>query len=108
MKLKLILELPEKIKIYAEKLNWVLEIGNKNNRRYFHSLDQLCDELFDLRLSHKIIDKSSLKTTGEISRVVGSARKQVREDIEQLKDVWNKADRERQERFGNGKGTSYP
>jgi hypothetical protein len=99
MKYTEIIKLSNQVKIYADPLNWVLEIGNKNNRSFFHSIDALCDELFDMRLTQKLLRGAPYKTAKEIEKVVGDTRKATREDIEQLKEVWTGAEEARKKPF---------
>ena len=94
MKLELVTKLPGKIKIYRDLRNWVLEVGGVNNRFYFPELDQLCDELLNLRLKMTASDSRQIKTDlRSMIDAIESARESARRDIAQLQKVVTKCDR---------------
>lgn len=97
MKLQLALALPGGIKIYCNPLNWVLDCGDKNNRWYFASLDELCDELFEQRLKIAATEARRLKTEiHSLAESVRDAREATRNDLERLEKVLTDADRARE------------
>ena len=96
MRLTQIIKLPGGIKIQCDRLNWVLEDGDKNNRCYFVSLDELCDELLELRIKEET--KKTRKGLESLREAVWNARVAVREDMERLQTIMTNADRARKKR----------
>lgn len=100
MKLQLISILPDKVKIYRDSRNWVLEVGGVNNRSYFPELDHLCDELLNLRLKATAAKSKQIKTDlRSLINAVEVAREAVRGDIEQLKKALTKRDTDLEKGF---------
>lgn len=96
MKLQLILELSKKIKVYCDHLNWILQVGNVNNRFYYSTLDALCRDLFDQRLKLITFDHPHRKDIDSLLELVHIARDAVKEDLKRLEKVMINADRARQ------------
>lgn len=93
MKLTLIATLPGKIKIYQDLRNWVLDVSGVNNRFYFPELDQLCDELLNLRLKATASESKRIKTDlKSLIDAIEDAREAVSRDIDQLQKVVTKSD----------------
>jgi hypothetical protein len=105
MKMVPLIELPGNIRILSDSLNWVLQVGSKNNRTYFHTLDDLCDELLDLKIRTGLGDVSTKGVSlVDIVEVIREARESVRGDLDRIQFVLKKADRRRAsgELFENG------
>lgn len=93
MKLNLVLKLTNNIKIFTNQLNWVLDYGNKNERFYYSSLDELFDDLLEIRLVKKLtIKRKTLTNISKLSDEIKDTRKSIREDIERFKNLMSKAD----------------
>lgn len=106
MKLDLVLKLPGNTKIYCNPLNWVLECCGPNNRWYFASLDELCDELFEVRLKMEATKAERLKTSiHSLAEAVRDTREATRDDMERLEKVMTNADRARER--GNFRGGTH-
>lgn len=93
MKFDQVLELPGNIKIFCNKLNWVLQVGGVNSRSYFPSLDDLCDELLEIRLRMKALKARKVKKDVRlIIKAVRDAREATRKDIDLIKNRLIEAD----------------
>lgn len=103
MKLTLITKLSGGIKIFCNRLNWVLDYGDKNNRFYYASLDELLEDLLEIRL--KIAASKARKTKTNIRHLIKAVqdlRVSVRKDIEAVLNAVTKADRARRKGKFNG------
>jgi len=96
MKLNLVLKLNNNIKIYCNQLNWVLDYGDKNNRFYYSTLDELCDDLLEIRLVKEVTNGGeTAKNIHSLIDSVQNARVEIRNDLEHLKKMMINADRAR-------------
>jgi hypothetical protein len=96
MKLNLVLELTKKIKVYANQLNWVLDYGNKNERFYYTTLDELFDDLFEIKLVKRLsINNEVVVDVSTLSDEIKSTRSLIRKDLERFQKLMTKADRAR-------------
>ena len=90
MKLNLVLELNNNIKIFADKLNWVLQVDNTNNRSYYTTLDELCDDLLEVHLTKKL-SHIQQRDISLVIKSIGDAREAVRNDLERLEKLMTNA-----------------
>ena len=101
MKFHLVLKLRHNIKIFADKLNWVLEVDSPNNRFYYSTLDELCDDLLEIRITKKL-SKNQQKDIAQLSITIGDIRESVRDDLERLEKLMTNADTLRKKGVFNG------
>jgi len=85
-KLHLLCNLGAGIKIYADYNNFVLEIGNRNNRGYYADLEGLFDDLLDYKLKISgIVNKK--KTLEGLARVIYKTREEIRRLLAPLREL---------------------
>jgi len=82
MKYTLLLNLPGKTKILFNRRNWVVQRGSINNRTYFSSLEEVCDELFDERFRAKAHEVRRVKNfLRSIQKIAEEARQTAHNDL---------------------------
>jgi len=91
MKLNQAIELRCKVKIFWDARNWVLQIGSVNNRFFYCELDDLFEDLLNSRLKSECV---GIKNIELVVNAVQDARAQVSNDIEVLKKVMTKRNRD--------------
>lgn len=101
MKFHLVLKLKHNIRIFTDKLNWVLEVDSPNNRFYYSTLDELCDDLLEIRLTKKL-SKNEQKDIAQLTKTIRDVRESVRDDIERLEKLMTNADTLREKGVFNG------
>ena len=87
----LVLKLRDNIQVFADKRNWVLQVNDTNNRSYYHTLDELCDDLLEIRLTKKL-SKKECRDISSITKSVRDVREEIRNDLECLESVMTNAD----------------
>ncbi len=95
MKFNKFLELPNNLKIFCNRNNWVLDSGDKNNRFYYHSLDELLDDLLEIHMTSNALSSETMENISSIVDLIETSRVQVREDIEAVKNLLTDADTRR-------------
>jgi BMFP domain-containing protein YqiC len=84
-KFHLLCDLGAGIKIYADYNNFVLEIGNRNNRGYYADLESLFDDLLDYKLKiNGIVNKK--KTFEGLAEVIYQTREEIRQLLAPLRE----------------------
>lgn len=88
-----ILKLPGQITILADRDNWILQQDNVNNRKYFSTLDEVCEELFEIRLK---TETAKAKQTKQFARgllkTIENTRWLMRQDMQAILGAMSKAD----------------
>lgn len=99
MSYKEILKLPGQITIFADSRNWVLQQDNINNRKYFPTLDEVCEELFEIRLKTEVEKaKQTKEFARDLLKTIENTRWLMRQDMQAILGAMSNADR----RLGKG------
>lgn len=92
MNLQLVADLRGGLKIYCNSLNWVLQYGNRNNRFYFSTLDDLCRELLKQRIIRAVLAKKSKKNITSLLQSITDANAALEKDLKLLDKTMTDAD----------------
>lgn len=95
MRFKTFLELPNNIAILCDRHNWVLENGDKNNRSYYPTLDELLDDLLETRITSNALSNETVENISSIVDLIETTRIEVGEDIEAIEKLLTNADAKR-------------
>lgn len=92
MKFKTLIKLSNGKKIQYDKFNWVFDTGDKNNKHYYHTLDELLDDVLETEVLSKVCTSGELKDFKSVRSLIWKARETTRNDIEAIEKMLTSAD----------------